>query len=59
MEKLVINGGKKLYGEVKIQGAKNAILPLFAAAILTDDKVVINNVPDLSDVDNMIKILKN
>jgi len=59
MDKLVINGGRKLYGEVKVQGAKNAILPLFAAAVLTEDKVVINNVPNLSDVDNMIKILKN
>lgn len=59
MDKLVINGGRKLFGEVKIQGAKNAILPLFAAAVLTEEKVVINNVPELKDVDNMIKILKN
>ncbi|MGN1042169.1 MAG: UDP-N-acetylglucosamine 1-carboxyvinyltransferase [Christensenellales bacterium] len=59
MDKLVINGGQALYGEVKIQGAKNAILPLFAAAVLTEEKVVITNVPDLADVDNMIKILKN
>lgn len=59
MEKLVINGGKKLFGEIKIQGAKNAILPLFAAAVLTEEKVVITNVPDLADVNNMIKILIN
>lgn len=59
MGKFVINGGNRLKGEVRAQGAKNTILPLFAAALLTDERVEIDNVPHLADVDNMIKILEN
>ncbi len=59
MGKFIINGGNRLFGEVQIQGAKNTILPLFAAAVLTDEEVKINNVPHLADVNNMIKILEN
>lgn len=59
MGKFIINGGKRLCGEVRIQGAKNTILPLFAAALLTDEIVTIYNVPQLVDVENMIKILEN
>lgn len=59
MEKYVINGGKKLYGSVRIESAKNAVLPILAACILTEDEVVIHNVPKISDVLNMIKILKS
>ncbi|NCA92802.1 UDP-N-acetylglucosamine 1-carboxyvinyltransferase [bacterium] len=59
MGKFIINGGNKLYGEVKIQSAKNAVLPLFAAALLTEEEIIIKNVPDLIDVDNMIKIICN
>ena len=57
MEKYVINGGNKLYGSVKIQSAKNSVLPILAAAVLTDGKVTITNVPHISDVRNMVKIL--
>lgn len=57
MSKFVINGGNELYGSVKIQGAKNAVLPLFAASILTEDKIIIENVPNLIDVHNMTQIL--
>lgn len=57
MSKFIINGGKELYGSIKIQGAKNAVLPLFAASILTEDKIVIENVPNLIDVHNMTQIL--
>ncbi len=57
--KFVIEGGKKLVGEITVQGAKNAALPLLAAAVMTDDKVRIHNVPDLLDIDNMVKILRN
>ncbi len=57
MGKFIINGGKKLFGEVTIQSAKNAVLPLFAAALLTDEEIIIKNVPNLIDVDNMIKII--
>lgn len=59
MAKLVINGGNRLYGSVEIQGAKNAVLPLFAATVLTDEKVIIKNVPDLVDVHNMARILNS
>ncbi len=59
MAKLVINGGNRLYGCASIQGAKNAVLPLFAASILTEKKITIKNVPNLIDVDNMIKILQS
>ncbi len=59
MGKLVINGGAPLYGTVTVQGAKNAVLPLMAAAILTDEEVVIDNCPALTDVANMEKILNS
>ncbi|MDE6868115.1 MAG: UDP-N-acetylglucosamine 1-carboxyvinyltransferase [Clostridia bacterium] len=57
MEKYIINGGNKLYGSVKIQAAKNAVLPILAATVLTDGEVTILNVPHISDVKNMINIL--
>lgn len=57
MEKYIINGGNKLYGSVEIQTAKNSVLPILAAAVLTDGKVTILNVPQISDVRNMVKIL--
>ena len=57
MDKLIIKGGKKLKGSVKISGAKNAALPILAATILTDEECIIKNMPALTDVDTMIKIL--
>lgn len=57
MEKYVINGGNRLSGSVEIQTAKNSVLPILAATVLTDDKVRIINVPAISDVVNMVKIL--
>lgn len=57
MEKYVINGGNKLYGSVDIQTAKNSVLPILAATVLTDEKIRILNVPEISDVNNMVKIL--
>lgn len=59
MAKYIINGGKELRGSLKIQGAKNAVLPLFAAALLTNEKVIIHNCPDLIDVTNMGNILRS
>ena len=59
MSKYIINGGKRLNGEISIQGAKNSVLPILSASILTGERVVINNAPRLRDVDNMLKILKN
>lgn len=57
MEKYIINGGNKLYGSVEVQTAKNSVLPILAATVLTDDKVKILNAPNITDVKNMAKIL--
>ena len=57
MDSLLINGGCRLNGEVLVSGAKNACLPMFAAALLTDKKCVLKNVPDLSDVRFMSEII--
>lgn len=50
MEKFVIKGGTALNGEVEISGAKNAALALIAAAIMADEDVTIENLPDVSDI---------
>ncbi len=57
MDKYVINGGNKLYGEVKIQAAKNSVLPILAASVLCDGVVRVKNAPEIADVENMLKIL--
>src|SRR3989338_7489058 len=59
MDKLSIAGGVKLKGEVTVSGAKNAVLPILAATLLTDDACIIKNVPDLRDTNTMIKILRS
>jgi UDP-N-acetylglucosamine 1-carboxyvinyltransferase len=59
MSKLIINGGARLEGELSIQGAKNAALPVFAAALLTEEPVVIHNWPAISDVYYMLSILEH
>src|SRR5436853_839727 len=58
MESLLIKGGAPLRGEVTISGAKNAVLPIMAATLLTNEPCVIRRVPDLSDVRFMAQILK-
>lgn len=57
MDKLAISGGRRLEGEVRISGAKNATLPILAAAILTDEQVTVGNVPHLNDVTTTIALL--
>ncbi|ASQ45525.1 UDP-N-acetylglucosamine 1-carboxyvinyltransferase [Legionella clemsonensis] len=57
MDKLIINGGKALQGEVTISGAKNAALPIMAATLLASDNVTIANVPHLKDVTTMMELL--
>lgn len=57
MDAMRIKGGARLRGTVSVSGAKNACLPMFAAALLTDQKCVIKNVPDLSDVRFMAQII--
>lgn len=59
MDKLVIEGGKQLKGTVSISGAKNACLPILAATLLSDEKSIIRNIPNLRDMSTMAKILKN
>ncbi|MBA2649100.1 MAG: UDP-N-acetylglucosamine 1-carboxyvinyltransferase [Legionella sp.] len=57
MDKLLINGGKPLHGEVIISGAKNAALPIMAASLLASDHVTISNVPHLKDITTMMELL--
>ena len=59
MDCLVIKGGTPLKGDVKISGAKNATLPLMAATLLTGEECVLRNLPNLSDVHFMARILKS
>ena len=56
-EKLLINGGNTLCGEVKVEGAKNALLPLLAATVLSENEYQISNYIDLEDLKNMREIL--
>ena len=57
MERYVIKGGKPLRGLVPIYGAKNAALALIAAAILTEEPVTINNLPDVSDINVLLEAI--
>ena len=50
MDRIRINGGQKLNGSIPISGAKNATLPLMIAGLLTDETLVLDNVPRLADV---------
>lgn len=59
MEKLVIRGGVRLEGTVTVSGAKNACLPILAAALLTDEPCLLEGVPALRDVTTMIRILRH
>src|SRR6478752_6798498 len=59
MDKLLIRGGRQLHGEVRISGAKNAALPELCAALLTDQPVVLQNVPRLRDVATMLTLIRN
>ena len=57
MEKLLIKGGKSLSGKISCSGAKNAALPMIAATIMCDDKVVLKNLPYLQDITTMFELL--
>ena len=57
MQKLIIAGGKKLIGTINISGSKNATLPILAASILNKNKVIIQNIPLVKDVETMIDLL--
>ncbi len=58
MDAFVINGGRRLKGRVRIHGSKNAALPIMAAALLCDEPITLLDVPDLSDIRNMIRLLE-
>ncbi len=57
MEKLLVSGGSRLSGSVRISGSKNSSLPILAATLLSDEPCIIHNVPDLSDTNYMVQIL--
>lgn len=59
MSKFIIEGGYKLAGEIKVAGAKNAVLKLLAASVMSEGEVILSNVPDIFDVQIMIEILKD
>ena len=56
--KIIISGGKPLVGEIPISGMKNAAVPILFSTILTEDKCIIENLPDISDVKVSLKILE-
>jgi len=59
MPKFIINGKKQLKGEIEVHGAKNAATPILAACLLTSQECVLENIPRIADVLNMLEILKS
>ncbi|MBX7148972.1 UDP-N-acetylglucosamine 1-carboxyvinyltransferase [bacterium] len=57
MDKIIIEGGHKLHGTVKVSGAKNAALPILTASILTRETCTFSNMPDLADINTMVKLI--
>lgn len=58
MTKFIINGGKKLSGEISVSGSKNAVLALIPATLLSSEKSTLTNVPDIKDVDTMVALIE-
>src|SRR4028118_220863 len=59
MDKILVHGGQKLTGTVKISGSKNSALPILAATLLTKEQCVIHHVPALSDIHYLLQILRH
>lgn len=59
MASFIIEGGHKLHGEIYPQGAKNEVLQIICATLLTSEEVIINNVPDILDVNNLIQLMRD
>jgi len=59
MDKIVIRGGERLIGEVEVSGSKNATLPIFVSSLLSEGSNLLRNVPNLRDVQTIMKVLKN
>ena len=58
LEKFVIEGGVPLCGTITAAGNKNGALPILAACLLTEDEVILRNVPQISDVEDMVRLLQ-
>ncbi|MBQ5565339.1 MAG: UDP-N-acetylglucosamine 1-carboxyvinyltransferase, partial [Clostridia bacterium] len=58
MSRLVIDGSRRMKGEVSVQGSKNSVLPILAATLLSGEESILYNCPDLSDVRGTINILR-
>lgn len=59
MDKIVIRGGERLIGEVEVSGSKNSTLPIFVSSLLSRGDNLFYNVPNLRDVQTIVKVLKN
>src|SRR5271154_6153405 len=59
MDKFVVRGGNPLLGTIKVSGAKNSALPCMAAAILTEDEVILGNIPQVRDIETERKLLES
>src|SRR3989344_9101395 len=59
MDTFIITGGTPLHGEIRVGGAKNVALKILIASLLTDEEIVIHNVPHLKDVFSLIEVLKS
>ena len=57
MDKFVVRGGNPLLGTIKVSGAKNSALPCMAAAILTEDEIILENIPQVRDIETERKLL--
>src|SRR5471032_1585375 len=57
MDKFVVRGGNPLLGTIKVSGAKNSALPCMAAAILTEDEIILENIPQVRDIDTERRLL--
>ena len=57
MKKLTIQGGCSLSGEIHISGSKNAALSIIAASIMTEERVILKNIPHLEDITTMIRLI--
>ena len=58
MDRLVIRGGRRIEGSVQVRGAKNAALPQIAAALLSSERLELANVPEVTDVDTMLALMR-
>ena len=59
MQKLEVFGANKLKGQIKISGSKNASLPILAATLLSNKKIILKNLPKVRDIETMIELLKS